>query len=1417
MSKRNFLSFFKSFLISDKMPPLWLQVSIVIITLIFVAIVVFVGNQTRNEIEKLAIKQFNQQQLILARSSAKGIEAFYSDLSASLLSLSKLPSIQHISPECLQYIQNTFYSLPSRSSIRLLDSDGVLQFIFPFDGWRGKMVGKDYSQESYFKKTRKTGNLSISGLIINEQNETRVRIAVPIYLTYKTKRVRVGNKTGIIITPIDPNRSNLKKFQGVLLGSFDPKIISEVFISHIVSGKTGYAWLLSENGFFITHYEKAFIDKNVFKIRIEKNPEVSCKAIELIQREMMAGKEGMGSYISGWHLGKKGNVEKLIAYTPVHLDKHIWSIAVCTPLTEVKEISYITKRSEYFTLILVILILIIGGIFFFLVSYRWSHFLELEMIKKTIELRETSDYLNNLIKYANAPIIVWDSNKRITIFNKAFEKMSGWTEKEIIKQSLDILFPEDSYYTSLNEIKNTLEGENWETVEIPILHKNGNIRIGLWNSANIYSEDGKTLFATIAQGQDITYRKQTEKKYTEQLKNFIELGNQMRMELRLDILLQSICDMIVDSLGWRQVILSLRDYDSKTSRPVTMAGYDKNIIKEILSKPPVQIKEAEKFQQKKFKISRSYYIDHTHWNEMKGYPAGLIIKHMDDLDPDGWNEKDILLIPIQGKDNILGFISPDNPTDGKRPTKEIIQALEIFADQAAVSIENARLYGQAQQEISDRKLAEEALKHRLIALSQPFHDVEDVKLTDIIDIDILQKLQDGFAESYDVASLIFDDKGKPITKPSNFTDFCKIIRGTEKGMQNCKFSDAYLSKLTPNKPSKIATCKNFKEMLDGSVPIFIGKKQVATWGIGQRLISEISSETIRRYAEEIGIDAKQLISAGKKLKTGTKEQFKRALSFLESIANDISLLGLQNIQQAHEIIERRKAEKELSIEKEKLSVTLQAIGDGVITTDINGKIILFNKIAEKLTGWNEKEAIDNPLSEIFNVINERTRKPIEELVDKVLKSANRTGFVNYPILIAKDGTERIIANNSALIRDKENKIIGIVLAFHDITEQRRAEEELQKATKLESIGILAGGIAHDFNNILTGIIGNISLARMYAQPTSKIYKALENAEGASLRAKDLTYQLLTFSQGRIPIKKTASIAEIIKDSVRFTLRGSNVKCEFSFPNNLFPVEIDIGQINQVINNFIINADQAMPEGGLIGIGVENITVDNESSLPLDKGKYIMITIEDEGIGISEEHLQRVFDPYFTTKQKGSGLGLAVSYSIIRNHGGYITVESKLDIGTTFHIYLPASEKKVKGQKTEEGKPLVGKGRVLLMDDKEVIRNTVGEMLEVIGYEGTFVKDGIEAIEVYKQNKILGEPFDVVIMDLTIPGGMGGKETIKRLLLIDPTAKVIVSSGYSNDPIMANYEKFGFKGIITKPYNMEELSKILHNVITGESD
>jgi CheY-like chemotaxis protein len=379
------------------------------------------------------------------------------------------------------------------------------------------------------------------------------------------------------------------------------------------------------------------------------------------------------------------------------------------------------------------------------------------------------------------------------------------------------------------------------------------------------------------------------------------------------------------------------------------------------------------------------------------------------------------------------------------------------------------------------------------------------------------------------------------------------------------------------------------------------------------------------------------------------------------------------------------------------------------------------------------------------------------------------------------------------------------------------EEELLRVEKLESIGILAGGIAHDFNNILTAILANIALAKMHPNAVDQSFERLVKAEKAALRAKDLTQQLLTFSKGGTPIKKTVSIAELIKESTSFALRGSNVRCEFSILDDLWPVEVDEGQMSQVINNLIINADQAMPEGGIIKVSAENMTVGAEEVLPLREGKYVKISIDDQGIGIPEEHLQKIFDPYFTAKQKGSGLGLATTYSIIKRHDGYITVDSKLGVGTTFYIYLPASEKELLTKKDTEEIPLVGKGKILVMDDEEMIRDAGGGILSHLGYEVEFARDGAEAIEIYKQAKESDQPFDVVIIDLTIPGAMGGKEAIQKLLVIDPEIKAIVSSGYSNGSIITDFKQYGFSAILPKPYEVKELSKTLHTLIMGKSE
>ena len=412
-----------------------------------------------------------------------------------------------------------------------------------------------------------------------------------------------------------------------------------------------------------------------------------------------------------------------------------------------------------------------------------------------------------------------------------------------------------------------------------------------------------------------------------------------------------------------------------------------------------------------------------------------------------------------------------------------------------------------------------------------------------------------------------------------------------------------------------------------------------------------------------------------------------------------------------DISKRKRLEDELAAEKERLAVTLRSIGDGVISTDLQGKVVSLNKVAEALTAWPEEEARGEPLTNVFHIVNEFNRKRCEDPVRKVMETGGIVGLANNTILIGKDGKEHVIADIAAPIMNRQSKIIGAVLVFRDVSEKRKME------------------------------------------------------------------------------------AELVKNSTTFSLRGSNVRCDFPIPEDLLSVEADEGQIGQVINNLILNATHAMPEGGILKIRSENIilSADNEFSLPA--GPYLKTSFRDHGVGIGPDHLPKVFDPYFSTKQKGSGLGLTVAYSIVDKHNGRLTVESELGQGTTFTMYLPASEKPASHSTDEMTSLIIGKGKILVMDDEEFIREVAIHMLGKIGYEVAVADDGNQAVEMYRQAQKSGEPFDTVIMDLTVPGGMGGKEAIQKLKKLDPKVKALVSSGYSNDPIMSNFRDYGFQGVV----------------------
>ena len=514
----------------------------------------------------------------------------------------------------------------------------------------------------------------------------------------------------------------------------------------------------------------------------------------------------------------------------------------------------------------------------------------------------------------------------------------------------------------------------------------------------------------------------------------------------------------------------------------------------------------------------------------------------------------------------------------------------------------------------------------------------------------------------------------------------------------------------------------------------------------------------------------------------------------------------------HDITKRKLFEHELEAEKERLGVTLESIGDGVITADTRGTITMLNRVAEELTGWSSQEASGQSLEKVFTVFDSASGDAIRDLMETVLASDKVSRFSRQTVLVDRQGDNNVISMSGAPIRQPGGEAVGVVLVFRDITRQRNMEDELLKRQKLESVGILAGGIAHDFNNILTAIMGNITIAKLYADSPEQVAERITEAEKAVGRAKDLTYQLLTFSRGGMPIKKTKSITQLITDSTDFALRGSNVKCVLDIPEGIWPVDIDEGQISQVLHNLAINADQAMPEGGIINVSVSNHRIHKDDHIPLPSGNYVKIEFTDSGTGILPDHLKKIFDPYFSTKRKGSGLGLTITYSIVKNHDGHIDVHSEIGKGTRFALYLPASVKQPAETTPAPQQVPQGSGRVLVMDDEPSIRDSLTVMLTSLGYQVTTAEDGARTLDIYEREFLAGRKFDVVIMDLTIPGGMGGRETMRQLLQRDPDAIAIVSSGYSNDPVMARYDEYGFKGVIQKPYTVKELADALHSVL-----
>jgi PAS domain S-box-containing protein len=514
-----------------------------------------------------------------------------------------------------------------------------------------------------------------------------------------------------------------------------------------------------------------------------------------------------------------------------------------------------------------------------------------------------------------------------------------------------------------------------------------------------------------------------------------------------------------------------------------------------------------------------------------------------------------------------------------------------------------------------------------------------------------------------------------------------------------------------------------------------------------------------------------------------------------------------------DLTELKRAEAALAAEKERLTVTLRAMAEGVITTDTRGVVQFINRAAEELTQCDAAEAVGRPIAEVCVLRGQRSDEAFVLPLDRVLEERALIDLPPQTRLVSRNGASFQVEGCCAPVHDSGSEIIGTVLVIRDVTVRQRFEQEMERTSQLESLGILAGGIAHDFNNILTAVMGNITMAMLDAGGLATVEHYLQEAERATLRARGLTQQLLTFAKGGDPVRTAVLLPEIIREVAEFALHGSRVKCEFDLPPGLWPADADKGQLGQVVQNLVINAVQAMPEGGTIRIGASNETVQRDTQRPFRPGDYVHISVADTGMGIKPEHLAKIFDPYFTTKQQGSGLGLTTVYSIIHKHEGHIDVESEPGHGTTFHLWLRALREKNPGAAEAGGEAATQlKGRVLFMDDEESIVVMAGVLLRRLGMDVELARDGAEAVQRFSEAHAAGRPFDLVVMDLTVPGGVGGREAIDQLRRIDPDVRAIVSSGYSSDPVLANYRAYGFRGMVAKPYKVDDFVRVLRTAL-----
>ncbi len=487
-------------------------------------------------------------------------------------------------------------------------------------------------------------------------------------------------------------------------------------------------------------------------------------------------------------------------------------------------------------------------------------------------------------------------------------------------------------------------------------------------------------------------------------------------------------------------------------------------------------------------------------------------------------------------------------------------------------------------------------------------------------------------------------------------------------------------------------------------------------------------------------------------------------------------------------------------------------GARIIACDAFGKITALTSSAEILTGWKENQAMGTSILEVLTLIHTQSIPGIEPFIEQVLEHQNPLSLPQPLILVTKEDIRRPVDIQIIPMKGEQPHLIGFIILLQDLVEKQDAEFARQKANQLSSICFLASGVAHDLNNLLTAILGNLSLVKSWSNPNDSVYQRLDDTEKAVLSTQHVSRRLFKLSQEPYQAPTTCDIKTLLAEAAGFAVSGSNVKCECEIAEDLWQVKVDESQITQVIYNLVINAQHAMPNGGTLHVQAHNESVPNTQLGPDYASHFIKVSITDSGIGIAPEHLPRIFDPYFTTRKDGTGLGLAITDTIIRNHQGSTQVESTLGKGTTFSFYLPALSHHPPKQDRAELIPQARKGKILVLDDEQPVLSMIQGMLDSCGYLGVVTQTGSEAIRLFQEAMAIQEPFDACILDLTIPAGISGHETLQQLQVLDPTVKAISSSGHTWDPALQENMAHGFVDTLPKPYTLPQFKSVLESVL-----